>query len=116
MDKPPSKESDDSAPRLLSPFAFTLPLLGSLFVLPLLDWQRALLKAYQKALADPAWLERWEEDAKSRAGLLMEAYLESSKSRQEFGEQWVAWQSDLVRGYLETLDGVLRSFERRTSR
>lgn len=116
MYEPASRVSDDDAPRLPFPFAFTLPLMSSLFVLPLLNWQRAILRAYQEALEDPAWRERWEEDAKSHARHLIEAYLDYGRSRPDFGKQWVAWQSDLVRGCLETLDGVLRSLDPKRSR
>jgi hypothetical protein len=117
MNEPPSnKDSDDDASRLGAMFPFALPVLCGLFVLPLLGWQRAILRAYQDALEDPKWRERWEEDARDRAKLLWDAYLDFERSQQEFGKEWRAWQSDLVRGYLETVDGVLRSLGPRRSR
>lgn len=116
MDEPTSRESGDDASRLGSPLPFTLPFFSALFVLPFLDWQRAMLQAYQDALKDPKWRERWEEEAKDRGKVVLEAYLNFSKSQEELGKQWLAWQSDLVRGCLETLDGVLRSLDPKRSR
>ena len=111
MSDPTSRKAGDDASRLGSTLPFTLPFFSALFVLPVLAWQRAMLKAYQDALKDPQWRERWDEEAKGRGKVLLEAYLDFSKSQEEFGKQWIEWQSDLVRGCLETLDGVLRSVD-----
>jgi hypothetical protein len=72
-------------------------------------------KAHQEATKDSAWTEQHEEDAKGRARLLMEASIEFSTSRQEYGQQLAAWPFDLIYDYLEILEGALRSFERKTS-
>lgn len=111
MDEPTSKAAGDDASRPGPTLPLALPLFTALFVLPLLDWQRAILKAYQDALQDPKWPERWDEEAKDRGKVVLEAYLHFSKSQEELGKQWLAWQSDLARSCLETLDGVLRSLD-----
>lgn len=99
---------------MFPPFGFALPFLCSLFVFPLLDWQRVMLKAYQEMLNDQKWAELTHEEAKRRGTFLLKAYLEVTKSRQERGQHMLAWQSDLVHGYLQMLEGVLGSFERKT--
>ncbi|MGH7331224.1 MAG: hypothetical protein ACREKS_00470 [Candidatus Rokuibacteriota bacterium] len=117
MNEPPSnKYSVDDASPLWSTLPFALPLLCGLFVLPFLGWQRAILRAYADALKDPQWSERWNEDARDRAKLLWDAYGKFEKSQHEYGKDWRDWQSDLIRGYLETVDGVLKSLGPRPSR
>jgi hypothetical protein len=121
-------------PEMMSTFGFALPFWCSPLLLSLLDWPRALLtahaeivkekdpaewvravlKAYEEALKDPARATLAGEESRRFATLLMRAYLDLSQLRQEYGHRLLAVQSDLVRGYLEILEGALRSWERKT--
>src|SRR5262245_18805759 len=106
-----SREGGGDASRPWASLPFAVPLFSTLFVLPFLDWQRAVLKAYQDALSDTKWRVRWDEETKGRGKVLLDAYLNFTRSQEQFSKQWTDWQSDLVRGYLETLDGVLKSLD-----
>jgi len=108
-----------------------LPLVCSMMVLPWLELQRTLLTAYQETLTKvSAPPERAasstltgqtgqtetsgqpDDEARRRMIRLMQAYLDSGRSAPDYGTQLLAWHSDLVRGYLQIVEGALRSFER----
>ena len=103
----------DPARELFSEFAQIVPGLGAAFLVPFLEWQRALLKSYQKTLQDPSFRQAWGDHAKTLAKAVMASYLDASRSEREPGERLVAMQSDLINAYLEALEGVLRRFEGR---
>jgi hypothetical protein len=101
----------DPAREFLAELARILPRLGAICLLPFLEWQRALLKCYQKALEDPTFRQVAGEQAKAFAKALMASYLDFSRSEPEPGRRLVALQSDLINGYLEAVERVLRHFE-----
>jgi hypothetical protein len=92
-----------------------IPLWCSLFMLPWLDWQRALLKAYHDAVSAPDATADAKSDARERAVRMLKAYLDSTTSRPDYAKTLLSWQSDLMRAYVQMLDGVVRSFEQKTS-
>jgi hypothetical protein len=94
-------------------FGLAFPLWCSLFVYPLLDWQRVMLTAWYKALADPAFGKLPEEELRRRAKLYQELYLEGMQFRHDMAEAARKWQSDWAQASLEMLKGVSGAVEGR---
>jgi hypothetical protein len=91
----------------------SLALLYSVFWLPFLEGQRALLRSYQKALEDPSFRHVEAEHVRALAKVLMASYLDLSRSQRENCEHLVATRSNLIKTYLEALDKVLSRREER---
>ncbi len=89
----------------------SLVALSSMFWLPFLEGQRALLRSYQKALEDPLFRQVEEEHMRALAKVLMASYLELSRSQRENGGRLVATRSNLIKTYLEILDKALCRLE-----
>jgi len=89
---------------MMPEFGPTLALLGSTLVMPFLEGQRALLRSYQKALEDPSFRQAEENHVRALAKVVMEAYLDLSRSQRENQERMHAMRSALITTYLEALD------------
>jgi hypothetical protein len=79
----------------------------SLFVFPLLDWQRVMLKAWQKALADPELGKMSRDEASQRMKLILGLYVAGHRSSEEVAKDLAALQSDWVEAGLKTVEAVL---------
>lgn len=100
---PDSREAfADLARRLAERVPPGLP--GAAILLPFLEWQRMLLAAYQRALADPSLPEALEENARMLARTLLTAYLELLRSQRALRETLVREQTELVAAWGEALE------------
>ena len=98
----PSEAFADLARRLAEsvPPAF----LGPAVLMPFLEWQRALLTAYQRALADPSLPDALEENTRTLARTLMAWYLEVLSSQRALREALMHEQTELITAWGEALD------------
>ena len=97
----------DDFSNMFSEHGAPLSLLGSMFLRPFLECQRAMLQCYQKSLEERVSSESTEERMKQLTKVFMSSYLELIKCQRENREQFMRMQSDLIKNYLGVLDDLV---------